>query len=64
MDFVEGLPKSKGKDVIMVVVDRLTKFGHFISLSHSFTAQEVARTFLDRAASIHGVPKKVFTSFF
>lgn len=30
MDFIEGLLKSQGYDVIMVVVDRFIKFAHFI----------------------------------
>ena len=34
MDFVEGLPKSEGKDVIMVVVDRFSKYAHYVAISH------------------------------
>jgi len=46
MDFVIGLPKSKGKSVIMVVVDRLTKYSHFCALSHPFKVSTVSTAFM------------------
>lgn len=71
MDFVEGLPKSEGKDCILVVVDRLTKVGHFVALSHPYSATIVAQLFLDNIYKLHGLPKtividrdKIFTSHF
>jgi len=63
MDFVEGLPKSNGKDVILVVVDRLTIHAHFLPLSHPYTASSVASLFLDNIFKLHGLPTAIVTDW-
>lgn len=71
MDFVEGLPSSGHRNAILVVVDRLTKYDHFLALKHPFTAQDVADLFLTEIYWRHGLPNtivsdrdSVFTSQF
>ncbi|CAL0299520.1 unnamed protein product [Lupinus luteus] len=59
MDFIEGLPMSSGKQVIFVVVDRLSKAAHFIALAHPYNAASVAQTFLDNVFKLHGYPNSI-----
>ena len=59
LNFVEGLPNSQGRDAIFVVVDRLSKYAHFISLSHPFTTKLVAEKFLEGVVKLHDMPKSI-----
>ena len=57
MDFITSLPMSNGKSAIMVIVDRLSKYSHFIALKHPYTANKIAQVFLDTIYRLHGLPK-------
>ena len=59
MDFIEGLPRSKGKDTILVVVDRLSKYSHFLALSHTFTAASVAQLYFEYIYKLYSMPKTI-----
>ncbi|MED6176079.1 hypothetical protein PIB30_116938 [Stylosanthes scabra] len=71
MNFIASLPAARGFSVILVVIDRLTKFAHFMPLKHDFSSKTVAEAFVQNVVKIHGFPKsivsdrdKVFVSTF
>jgi transposase InsO family protein len=59
MDFVEALPRVHGKSVILTVVDRFSKYAHFIPLGHPYTASSVARAFFHDIVRLHGFPDSI-----
>lgn len=61
MDFVEGLPNSSDKTSILVVVDRLIKYTHFMALKHPYTAEVVAHVFLENVYKLHSLPQPIVT---
>jgi transposase InsO family protein len=71
MDFVKRLPLSGNADSVLIVVDKFTRYAHFLPLKHPYTTETVARVFLDNIYKLHGMPQaiisgrdKIFTSSF
>jgi hypothetical protein len=60
MDFLRPLLKSKtSKDMILVVIDRLTKMAHFIPTQSTVTSKETADLFLQNIFRQHGLPSTI-----
>jgi hypothetical protein len=55
MDFIESLPPSNRYTVIIVIVDRLTKYANFAILKHLFNAATMTKVFVANVVCLHGI---------
>jgi hypothetical protein len=61
LDFIEGLPKSQSYDSILVVVDKFSKYAHFIPLAHPYTALTIAQLYFNHIYKLHGLPEALIS---
>ena len=59
MDFVTGLPVSKGNTTVLTVVDRFSKMTHFIALPKLHSAKETAQIMMQNIFRFHGFPMDI-----
>ena len=60
MDFTTGfLMTWRQYDSIMVVVDKLTKASHFISVKPTYKTDSIAKIFMKDIFRLHGLPKEI-----
>jgi len=60
-DFITKLPLAQGYDLILVVVDRLTKMAHFILTTEKTTTGGLARLFRDNVWKLHGLSESIIS---
>ncbi|XP_069145899.1 uncharacterized protein [Solanum lycopersicum] len=57
-----GLPRTQRKyDSIWVIVDRLTKSAHFLSVRTTYSAEDYARLYVREIVRLHGVPMSIIS---
>jgi hypothetical protein len=62
MDFIVGLPLTARKnDSIWVILDRLTKTAHFITMHTTYSAQQYAELYMDQIVRLHGILKTIIS---
>jgi hypothetical protein len=61
MDFIEGLPMSNKHNAILVVIDKFSKYAHFLPLAHPFTTLHVAQLYFNSVYKLHGLPDAIVT---
>ena len=60
MDFVSGLPLTQKKhDSVWVIIDRLTKSGHFIPVMIDYSMDRLFELYVDEIVRLHGVPLSI-----
>jgi hypothetical protein len=61
MDFVEGFSRVNSKSVILTVVDRFSKFAHFIPPGHPYSTTSVAHAFFTDIVHLHNLSSSIIS---
>ena len=61
-DFIDKLPNSNGFSTVLVVVDWLSKYGHFVALKHPYSAKSVAEIFVKEIVRLHNMPRTIVSN--
>ena len=60
MDFIVGLLRIRSdRDAVWVIVDRLTKSAHFLSVNTFFSLDRLAKLYMNEIVSRHRVPMSI-----
>jgi len=59
MDFITALTTRNGKDVLWVIIDRLTKMRHFVACQVTMDPEDLADHFLRQVIRPHGLPSSI-----
>ena len=62
MDSINSLPKSKKKNYsIFVVIDKVSKATHFITVRSTYKAVNIVDIFVKEIFRLHGIPKEIIS---
>ena len=61
INIIGPLPKSNGKDAIVVIVDRFTKIIRLKVTITNISLEEIAKIYQDEIWKLHGVPKAILS---
>jgi hypothetical protein len=57
IDNLTHLPESNGFNIVLIVVDPLSRMAHFLPCTKTITAEETATLLLHGVYRLHGLPR-------
>lgn len=64
MDFITALHRSQNQfDLVWIIVDRMTKFAHFLLVRKSFLVEDYVRLYLYEIVKLHGLPISIILDY-
>ena len=62
MDFVVGLPLTgKKRDLVWVIVDRLTKSAHFLPVRTDYLLDKLSKLYIKEIVWLHGITVSIIS---